>query len=79
MELLICSLLVMGCIWVFISINFDNEFDRKLKEIEDILNSSEARSRKYELFDMLGKLADDCSNYDQLSKMNKLLGRVYAL
>lgn len=56
-----------------------NEFDIKIKEIENVLNSSEARSRKYELFDELGKLADNCTNYSNLSKLQKLLGRVYDL
>jgi hypothetical protein len=75
-SILIIILIIIGIWKILCKVT---EFDTKIKQIEDILNSSAARSRKYELFDMLGKLADNCSNYNQLSKMNELLGRVYAL
>lgn len=79
MELLLIIIAVYIICCIVISITYTSEFDIKIKEIEDILNSSEARRRKYELFDMLGKLADDCTNYSDLIKLQKLLSRVYDL
>ncbi len=78
-NVLLVILVVIVLFYINYYINRVTEFDVKIKEIEDILDSSEARSRKYELFDMLGKLSDNCSNYNELSTMNELLGRVYAL
>ena len=76
---LVGAILFMLSVVTIVYANIDDNFDIKIKEIELILNSPEARKRKYELFDMLHTLADTCSNYNQLSKLNRLLMRVYDL
>lgn len=78
-------LCIVAIIFIFIFIkcyhlmNTPSEFDVKAKEIEDILNSSEARRRKYELFGSLDELTQNCKTYSDLDKLQKLLGRVYDL
>lgn len=69
-------LLVFGIVYLSIE---PSDFDIKIKEIENILNSSEARKRKYELFKMLDELSNNCTNYSELSKMNNLLIKIYDL
>jgi hypothetical protein len=70
--------LILG--YIVLNLSWPNsDFDIKIKEIENILNSSESRKRKYELFDMLDIAAKSCNNYDELAKLQELLNKVYEL
>lgn len=78
MELLLSIVAVITVIIVY-NISNESEFDIKVKEIECVLDSPDARKRKYWLFSELEKLTSKCRSYSELDKLQKLLGQVYDL
>lgn len=72
-------IMVLLSVLLIICLSIETEFDKEIKDIENILSLKDASKQKYKLFDRLEKLADKCNNYSQLSKLQDLTLKVYSL